>query len=110
MNRRTLFAAAVVAAWATEGGAGVPDEWWSMQLPEPMLSDVARDVQTRLVSLGCFVGRADGKIGPDTEAAIRAWQRANGVPETGVVSEPLMVTLLTTNPWDLASCTETAGR
>jgi len=84
--------------------AGVPDHWWSMPLPEPMLSAVAKDIQTQLVNLDCFVGRVDGVIGPDTAEAIRTWQRANGLPVTGIVSEPLMVYLLTNKPWDLPRC------
>ncbi|WP_207477833.1 peptidoglycan-binding domain-containing protein [Arenibaculum pallidiluteum] len=112
-TNRTGPAAATLPAWAMagilclvpgSGRAGVPDAWWSIPLPEPMLSTAARDIQTQLVNLDCFTGRVDGVIGADTAAAIRSWQRASGHPVTGIVSEPLMVVLLTGKPWDLPKC------
>lgn len=99
-----------LALAAAPSRAEVPDEWWAMRLPEPMHSIVAKDIQNRLVSLDCFTGRADGVVGPDTERAIRDWQRASGLPETGVISEPLVVTLLTQQPWDVPSCAREAAR
>ncbi|KPP89630.1 MAG: Membrane-bound lytic murein transglycosylase B [Rhodobacteraceae bacterium HLUCCA08] len=47
-------------------------------------------LQQRLTAAGFDTGGADGVIGPNTEAAIRAWQQANGVPVTGRPSQDLL--------------------
>ncbi len=47
-------------------------------------SDVAQ-VQRMLAALGYDPGPADGNAGAGTTAAIRAWQKESGVPQTGVV-------------------------
>jgi peptidoglycan hydrolase-like protein with peptidoglycan-binding domain len=31
--------------------------------------------------------KADGDFGPATEKALKAWQKANKLPETGIVDE-----------------------
>jgi S1-C subfamily serine protease len=46
-------------------------------------------VQQLLTALGLNPGPADGVPGPQTEAAVRAFQRAQGLPETGVINEEL---------------------
>lgn len=44
----------------------------------------------RLVELGYFYGRAHGTFTKETEAAVRAFQRDQGMVETGVVDEKLL--------------------
>ena len=51
-------------------------------------------LQRRLVSLGYGPGPADGILGKRTRAAIRAFQKSNGLPVTGMVSEKLEAALL----------------
>ena len=46
-------------------------------------------VQSHLLTLGYNLGRADGKLGQRTETAIRAFQKLNGLPQTGQVSVEL---------------------
>ena len=46
-------------------------------------SDVTR-LQTRLLNLGCSVSEPDGHYGSSTERAVRVFQYANGLPQTGV--------------------------
>jgi S1-C subfamily serine protease len=46
-------------------------------------------VQQLLAALGLNPGPADGMPGPQTEAAVRAFQRAAGLPETGIINEEL---------------------
>lgn len=46
--------------------------------------DVAQ-LQTMLAATGAYRGPADGKAGAGTIAAIRAWQKGVGMPQTGVV-------------------------
>ena len=48
-------------------------------------SDVAK-LQARLKELGFLTGLADGDFGGQTEAAVRAFQEANGLEQTGVAS------------------------
>lgn len=47
-------------------------------------ADVAQ-AQTMLAAIGYYTGVADGKAGAGTIVAIKAWQKANGIPQTGVV-------------------------
>ena len=51
-------------------------------------------VQEQLARLKLFNGPADGLGGPDTEDAIRTYQKQNGLPVTGKPSEDLLVRLL----------------
>ncbi|HEV7367899.1 peptidoglycan-binding domain-containing protein [Arenibaculum sp.] len=92
-----LASLALVLGLATGGGAAasVPESWWSIPLGDEMQRTVAKDVQTALVNLNCYSGPIDGVIGPRSRQAIRTWQRVNQYPQTGVVSEPLMQTILT---------------
>ncbi len=52
-----------------------------------------RRLQQRLSAAGYDTGGADGVIGPATEAAIRAYQAANGLPVTGRPSPGLLARL-----------------
>ncbi len=67
--------------------------------PKPRIERVLRrgasgtDVvvlQLRLVALGYFQERAKGEFGKETEAALRAFQRDNRLPETGITDEKTM--------------------
>jgi membrane-bound lytic murein transglycosylase B len=49
-----------------------------------------RDLQTRLSERGHAAGTADGKIGPRTRAAIRAWQAASGLTPDGYANLVLL--------------------
>lgn len=44
-------------------------------------------LQLKLVELGYYQERAKGTFGKDTEAALRAFQRDNRLPETGITDE-----------------------
>lgn len=44
-------------------------------------------VQQRLQQLGYYKGTVDGANGPMTKAAVRAFQRDNGLTPTGVVNQ-----------------------
>lgn len=48
-------------------------------------SDVAQ-VQDFLNRLGYYKGVTDGKVGDRTGSAIKSWQKANRVPQTGIVA------------------------
>lgn len=52
---------------------------------QPMMrGDDVQALQTRLNALGFDAGRADGIFGPDTDRAVRAFQKEYGVPEDGM--------------------------
>jgi lytic murein transglycosylase len=52
-----------------------------------------KEIQRRLTAAGFDTGGTDGVIGRNTEAAIRAWERSKGQPETGRPSRELLAAL-----------------
>lgn len=48
-----------------------------------------KNLQRRLTALGYDTKGVDGQIGPNSRRAIRAWQKANGVPADGYVEQAL---------------------
>lgn len=59
--------------------------------------DEVTEIQTRLAGLGFDVGEADGRVGPQTRSAIRAYQKARGYPADGV-AEPRLLNRLRSEP------------
>lgn len=57
-------------------------------------------LQSRLTSHGFPVGAIDGKIGPVTRAAIRAFQSAKGLPVTGLADDATVKMLRATSTGD----------
>jgi len=51
---------------------------------------MVRDLQDELSRLGYYEGKVDGLTGPKTEAAVRAYQAARGLPVTGEGSADLL--------------------
>lgn len=49
--------------------------------------DGVKDVQTLLINQGYLTGTADGAFGNGTAKAVKAFQAANGLEETGIVDE-----------------------
>ncbi|MEM9577610.1 MAG: peptidoglycan-binding domain-containing protein [Pseudomonadota bacterium] len=56
-------------------------------------SNVIRAVQGQLTTLGYDPKGIDGKIGPNTRAAIRRYQRDNDMTVTGRIDEALLISL-----------------
>ncbi|HEX9872354.1 MAG TPA: peptidoglycan-binding domain-containing protein, partial [Candidatus Tectomicrobia bacterium] len=56
--------------------------------------EVLRDAQRQLKALGFDPGSTDGTFGPQTEAALRAYQQAHRLPETGRLDEVTLRSLL----------------
>ncbi len=55
-------------------------------VPDAMMSgDDVSDLQGRLLSLGFSTDRTDGVFGPQTEAALRRFQRSVGLPDNGIL-------------------------
>jgi peptidoglycan hydrolase-like protein with peptidoglycan-binding domain len=55
---------------------------------------VIHRVQIELRALGFNPGTVDGEFGAQTEAALRAYQQANRLPETGKLDDMTLRTLL----------------
>ncbi|MFB2550991.1 peptidoglycan-binding domain-containing protein [Ensifer soli] len=66
--------------------------------PVPAGAELVTAVQAELYRLGLYDGRADGKPGPKTSAAIRAFERRVGRSETGTASEDLLALLTMAAP------------
>ena len=60
-------------------------------------SEAVRAVQRRLKELGYYKGSADGDFGPATEAAVKAFQKANGLTDDGKVGEKTLAKLNANN-------------
>ena len=50
---------------------------------------MVRDIQNLLIEFGLLSGPANGRLGPDTKLAIRAYQRLNGRRGDGGASTAL---------------------
>lgn len=73
------------ATWAAVVEAGFDLGDRVLYLTRPMLrGDDIADLQRRLGGLGFDAGRIDGILGPDTDAALREFQRHSGLRADGV--------------------------
>src|ERR1700759_3555923 len=54
---------------------------------------LATAVQAELARRGYYHGSIDGAIGPDSQDAIRAFQKSNNLPVTGLIDPPLLKAL-----------------
>jgi len=59
-------------------------------VPGPKAEALIRSVQASLSKLGYTVGRADGRLGEATIAAIRAFEKQQAMPDTGRISGDLV--------------------
>ena len=83
--------AAVAAGPLTVDGQGLVQLAQSAaELPPQMRQAMIVGVQEELAAHGYPVGPADGKVGPRTRAAIRAYQRDAGLPVNGVPTKDLL--------------------
>ncbi|GAB1365057.1 lytic murein transglycosylase [Rhodobacter sp.] len=70
---------AIAAAW--------PRQWQALTLEE------RQELQSRLVALGLDTGGVDGRIGPKTIAAVKAWQKTKGLVPDGYPSPDVLAAL-----------------
>jgi membrane-bound lytic murein transglycosylase B len=61
--------------------------------PRETLKGKIKEVQRLLADLGYPIGQADGIVGPKTRAAVKAFQRKEGLAGDGEVSEQLLAQL-----------------
>ncbi len=65
----------------------------STQRPTETGDALVRDIQQALASGGLYDGPIDGLVGPQTEAAIRAFEQSAGLPTTGEASAGLLASI-----------------
>lgn len=89
-----------VANWTSEkivlGSNYAPIGTWDPAFdPGPAINkkEIILTVQTALLKLGFTVGRPDGVMGPKTQEAIRGFERALGMNESGEINPRLMAIL-----------------
>jgi hypothetical protein len=68
-------------------GQGDEQREYHLQLGHLHPIDRIEGVQARLVNLGYDCGGEEGTIGPNTTAALKAFQKAQGLPETGELDD-----------------------
>ena len=101
-NRRFFFGFDVVAFgfpywWYPDYYYGYPDDYANYDT-SPVYdyrywAGMATAVQTELANRGYYHGSIDGAIGPGSRDAIRAFQRANNLPVTGLIDPSLLKAL-----------------
>lgn len=89
-NRATFYALAVSLLAHAIAETAMPPHW-----PErtPLDRTDLRKLQTLLTENGHDTKGCDGLLGPDTRAAIRAYQKANDLPADGFPSKELLLHL-----------------
>lgn len=91
LRYNTALAYALTVAHLSDRLRGAPGFTRDWPRTDRMLTTEERtDLQTRLAALGHPVGGADGKIGPKTRAAIRAFQEAKGLVPDGYADAALL--------------------
>ena len=99
-NRMTAEQIAQAQRLSQELMAKTPTRWQgktasppSKPTNPPANSGLVRDVQLALSKKGFDPGPVDGKPGKKTRAAVRAFQRSIGLPESGKISPELLLLL-----------------
>lgn len=93
MTRKTWIQGALATLLALHllGAAGAATATPQLaQAPTQMESAYVRGVQKELLAHGYRPGPVDGLAGPQTRAAVRAYQRDAGLPATGIADKRLL--------------------
>ncbi|MGU3665463.1 lytic murein transglycosylase [Methylobacterium sp. A49B] len=91
LRYNTALAYALTVAHLSDrlrGDPGFARDW--PRGDRPLTSDERRDLQNRLAERGFAPGIVDGKIGPKTRAALRAFQVSVGLPADGYADAPVL--------------------
>jgi peptidoglycan hydrolase-like protein with peptidoglycan-binding domain len=86
-NNSTSYALAV--GLLADRIVGAPPLATAWPVEPPMTSQDRIGAQQALVALGFNPGQPDGVIGINTRAAVRAWQKARGLPADGYLTVEL---------------------
>jgi membrane-bound lytic murein transglycosylase B len=91
-NNSTAYSIAVGhLADRLRGGRAFTQQWPAND--RPLTADESAELQQHLARAGFYDGAIDGKIGPKSRAAIRAWQNVRGVVADGFAGLQLLETL-----------------
>ncbi|MCJ2057324.1 lytic murein transglycosylase [Methylobacterium sp. J-048] len=91
LRYNTALAYALTVAQLSDrlrGDPGFSRDW--PRGDRPLSGDERRDLQSRLTERGYASGGVDGKIGPKTRAALRAYQGSVGLPADGYADAALL--------------------
>ncbi|GJD65610.1 lytic murein transglycosylase [Methylobacterium frigidaeris] len=91
LGYNTAFSYALAVAHLSDRLRGEPGfvQAWPRG-DRPLSNDERREIQTVLEAKGHPVGGVDGRIGPRSRAAIRAWQAAEGLVPDGYADSTLL--------------------
>lgn len=89
-NNSTSYALGVGMLMEGIAGTATPlmRDW--PRTDRPLTLDERKSLQTRLAALGFDPGPVDGIVGAGTQKALRAWQKANGLPADGYASAAIL--------------------
>ncbi|MBI1404832.1 MAG: lytic murein transglycosylase [Caulobacter sp.] len=90
-NNSTAYALGVGLMALRFGGEGPLVTPWPAETPLSRADRVL--AQESLTKLGFDTGGVDGAIGPNSRAAVRAWQKSRGLPADGYLTPQLIGTL-----------------
>ena len=76
----------------------VPNDAADAERALALSPDAIRTIQLWLLALGHDPGTPDGVIGPSTRRALRGWQRAKGIAETGYLAPASLAALRQEGP------------
>ena len=94
LRYNTAFSYALTVAHLSDRLRGLPGFERDWPRGDRMLgADERRDLQALLAQQGHAVGAVDGKIGPRTRAALRAFQSAAGLPPDGYADAATLETI-----------------
>jgi membrane-bound lytic murein transglycosylase B len=88
-NNATSYALAVSLLADRLKGAGPVQASWPRD-EQPLTRDERIAFQTCLTKLGYDIGPIDGVLGRKARAALRAWQKAHGIPADGFPTEDFL--------------------
>ena len=91
------YSASTVATAAPNTGSNANTAAGYSTLVRGDSGDNVRKLQSRLKELGYLSGSADGSFGGQTESAVKAFQRALGLTQSGVASSSLQEKLFSAN-------------
>lgn len=73
-------------------GAGTPTQARRTASP-----GIVREAQSKLKQQGLYNGAVDGKLGPETRAAVSRFQKKNGLPQTASLDPQTLASLVNNN-------------
>lgn len=92
-NNSTSYALGIgVLAEGLQGKTAIVRDW--PRADKSLSRTSKKELQRALTAQGYSTGGVDGQIGPNSRRAIRAWQKANGVPADGYVNTALLARIL----------------